>query len=493
MQFSFYSGGIRVTKPTQAIGLEELVDLIRNGTYDLVIQALRVQEDKKFQRQLKAQLDYVTPAGVFEPTRADENCAQRSGLIVIDFDDVENLPETAVQLAHDPFTRLLFVSPSGTGLKLFVEIETEREHKDYFNDLSFYFQREYELIPDASGKDVSRACFLSYDPNTYYNPDSTVWKYRGLTPPKKATKTKELVSTVSRRSTDGDTLSHVRLVVDRIEAAGIDITSSYSDEWLLIAFCLSTLGEDGRELFHRVSRFNPKYEEKDVDAKFTNAVRTCRFTNPAKFFSIAKDYGVDIRQRETVSGPAAFSGPQSGATLTPGEKPAKAKSPAAEAKGEGRDEISKRPRLSTALSSVIFDNDDFFTIQVKAGRSWVTCCDGYVFYIRYVTEDEQENVSWILEFQLEDETRNFTLELTNKEFLSPDAFDEAIASRGLALNAAKGELKLIRTYNFQRFGVKKAVKVIRFGYHEPSQTYFFSNKAFDGKILEPDANNIIHT
>ena len=44
-------------------------------------------------------------------------------------------------------------------------------------------------------------------------------------------------------------------VVEAVEATGIDITASYSD-WLAIAFALvSELGEGGRELFHRLSRF----------------------------------------------------------------------------------------------------------------------------------------------------------------------------------------------------------------------------------------------
>ncbi|MDQ1089018.1 DUF6371 domain-containing protein [Siphonobacter sp. SORGH_AS_1065] len=152
----------------------------------------------------------------------------------------------------------------------------------------------------------------------------------------------------------------------------------------------------------------------------------------------------------------------------------------------------KARRISTAETSVIYDTKDKI-IQVQSSKNWVTCCDGYLFYLRYVTEDEQENVSWIIEFLPINEKEKFTLELTNKEFLSPDSFDEAIASRGLALNGGKSELKLIRTYNFQKFGVKKAVKVIRFGYHESSNTYFFSNKAFNGQVIEPDENNIIHT
>ena len=47
-------------------------------------------------------------------------------------------------------------------------------------------------------------------------------------------------------------------VVERIEAAQVDIAPDYN-QWLSLGFAISDyLGEDGREYFHRLSRFNPK-------------------------------------------------------------------------------------------------------------------------------------------------------------------------------------------------------------------------------------------
>lgn len=484
MNFAFYQGGITNRFPTKNINLVELAALITSDRYKVVVLRLQAEEVVKNQKEIKKTLDYVTPGGTFHPYRQADYCQERSGLIVIDLDDVENLYATKIQLEQDPYARMIFVSPSGTGLKVLVAIETTKEHKDYFNDLSFYFQREYNLKPDSSGSDISRACYLSYDPDLFFNEGSQVWKYRGLKPQKE--ETKNLVSTENKkRSTGQKNLKQIRALVDQIEANGLDITTDYGKEWLLIAFSLSTLGEDGRELFHRVSRQNPGYDEQETDAKFTNALKESRFTNPAKFFSICQDYGMDI-------------------TLGKGKKAQAEGEPATEAATEGESQpeqpkpekaqpVKERSRrLSTAMTSVHYDDEEM-TLLVKSGKNWVTCCDGYFFYLRYVTEDEQENVSWIIEFQPFGKEQSFTLELTNKEFLSPDSFDEAIASRGLALNAGKAELKLIRTYNFQKWGVKKAVKVIRFGFHEQSNTYFFSNKAFNGEIVEPDENNIIHT
>ena len=63
----------------------------------------------------------------------------------------------------------------------------------------------------------------------------------------------------------GEALSAILALVDAVEASGIDITSTYS-EWLDIAFALvSELGEDGRDIFHRLSRFNQHYEHEETD------------------------------------------------------------------------------------------------------------------------------------------------------------------------------------------------------------------------------------
>ena len=52
-------------------------------------------------------------------------------------------------------------------------------------------------------------------------------------------------------------LPAILALVGAVEASGIDITPTYSD-WLSIAFALvSELGEDGRSIFQRLSRFNP--------------------------------------------------------------------------------------------------------------------------------------------------------------------------------------------------------------------------------------------
>lgn len=58
-----------------------------------------------------------------------------------------------------------------------------------------------------------------------------------------------------------DTGDDIEIVTQRIESARVDITEGYSN-WRDLGFTLSDqLGENGRDYFHRISRFYPGYSE----------------------------------------------------------------------------------------------------------------------------------------------------------------------------------------------------------------------------------------
>ena len=59
---------------------------------------------------------------------------------------------------------------AGDGLKWIIEIDTSRaSHLDYFLAITNYIKQTYGILIDQSGKDISRACFLPYDPNCFIN------------------------------------------------------------------------------------------------------------------------------------------------------------------------------------------------------------------------------------------------------------------------------------------------------------------------------------
>ena len=87
----------------------------------------------------------------------------------------------------------------------------------------------------------------------------------------------------------------VEALVCAVETTGIDITAVYSD-WLAIGFALvSELGEEGRPLFHRLSRFYPGYDMAEADRQYTVCLHDgSREISIATLFHIAKTHGIVI-------------------------------------------------------------------------------------------------------------------------------------------------------------------------------------------------------
>ena len=108
----------------------------------------------------------------------------------------------------------------------------------------------------------------------------------------------------SKGEGQGEALSSILAVVDAVEASGIDITPTY-DDWLSIAFALvSELGEDGRDIFHRLSRFYPGYDPAEADHQYTACLKDgSREITLGTLFHIAKSHGVVVG-REPMCSPS---------------------------------------------------------------------------------------------------------------------------------------------------------------------------------------------
>lgn len=94
-------------------------------------------------------------------------------MLALDFDGLPQPDTLREKLLQDEYfeTELLFLSPSGNGLKWIIPIDLlKATHLDYFNSISNYILHTYGLRVDPSGKDISRACFLPHDPNIFINP-----------------------------------------------------------------------------------------------------------------------------------------------------------------------------------------------------------------------------------------------------------------------------------------------------------------------------------
>ena len=172
-QFSYYQHPITNKTPYAEPTLFDLYHTIKYGHWRAKTEQLRAIPDKAEARQFKASnFDYVTFSGTFTE-RDGKKLKAHSNLMVFDFDHVPDLNELKEKLLNDEYfsTLLMFVSPSGDGLKWVVSIDVNKHaHETWFTSISAYLEHTYKMKPDPSGKDVARACFICHDPDVYINP-----------------------------------------------------------------------------------------------------------------------------------------------------------------------------------------------------------------------------------------------------------------------------------------------------------------------------------
>lgn len=87
----------------------------------------------------------------------------------------------------------------------------------------------------------------------------------------------------------------VESVVREIEQRSIDIAPNYKD-WVELGFALvDGLGENGREYYHRISRFYPIYQREETDQQYTHCLHSKgQGITIRSFFHLANQAGIPL-------------------------------------------------------------------------------------------------------------------------------------------------------------------------------------------------------
>jgi len=163
------------------MSVEDMLNRIKNQEQNKhldIISNLRNLPTEAEEKELKKHLPLICWSGTFLK-RTDKDCIKHSGLICLDFDD-ESFDSI---MQKKEYIYAAFISPTATGVKVLVRIpENIKDHGEYYLSLSDYFGLE---TIDEKCKNISRGCYLSFDPNMYFNPDAPIF-YKLL--PKKEVK-----------------------------------------------------------------------------------------------------------------------------------------------------------------------------------------------------------------------------------------------------------------------------------------------------------------
>lgn len=167
----------------QKVRVDYLYQCIRVPRTDVAekIARLRIIKglDAKMYATQKRELPFFV-CGMFTPAfRRKENFAYTE-YFVLDIDHVQekghDLGELKQRLVNDSRVVLCFISPGQDGLKLMFKLKSRCYdagiYSIFYKLFASMFSKQYNLqqVIDDRTCDVSRACFMSIDPDVYYNP-----------------------------------------------------------------------------------------------------------------------------------------------------------------------------------------------------------------------------------------------------------------------------------------------------------------------------------
>ena len=350
--FSFYRPPIDSTPiPTESLSLEEVyrritTDRTLQDNTETIRTLLHLEGEDRYKEEKKRLLPSVTFGGVFDyrhrdPQRLQEDKRRRletetdpqrasrlrrdietlegkrgllslSGYVTIDIDHISqsglSLEDLRDKLSRDRGTgvRLIFVSPSGDGLKLvcksYTRIGSSSQYEEVYQSLRHYINTGYSgktEIVDGSGKDVTRLCLLPFDSQAIlkdweecFHPE--LHPVPSRQPETSGTDYSRLLEEWEDSQGDG-----VEEIVRRVEESGLDIAPEYS-EYLPLVYSFTALGDRGLPLLHRVCRLSPKYNPEDTDRDWEECKKSGETQDIGYFVNLCKRRGIDVsRHRET--------------------------------------------------------------------------------------------------------------------------------------------------------------------------------------------------
>lgn len=171
--------------PLQKLSVEQLYASIRAPKQQTInqieqLRAVRPISNQQY-NELKKRLPYFV-CGIFNPAIRRKEHFGYTEYFVVDIDHISaksiNLEHLKQDLIQNQQVRLFFESPGKDGLKIMFKLKDRcydqaiysAFYKVFVNNLALKYN--LEQVVDIKTSDVTRACFISFDPDAHYNKDS---------------------------------------------------------------------------------------------------------------------------------------------------------------------------------------------------------------------------------------------------------------------------------------------------------------------------------
>ena len=249
--------------------LEHVAQRVKDGEKSIKERTARCRKlastDIEAYRDYKAyNMPAVISSGVFKEThQASGWDGQHTGIIVLDIDHIDNIAIVKENISQHPSVCMAFISPSGDGLKPFIEVsplpKTADEHNACFLQVSDHFTKRLDGIAsvemDRKCKNVNRLCYVSYDPDVHINFDACIpfeWD-------PSLTTEKPKRQHLPRQFQPSDN--------DRLEDALSHISADDYDVWIEVGMGLKSSGVDIM-VWDKWSQSSVKYNSTEVYKKW---------------------------------------------------------------------------------------------------------------------------------------------------------------------------------------------------------------------------------
>jgi len=243
---------------------------------------IKAQADPKIKGFMKSNLQAV----LFQCNTKDgkSNIIEYKPFIILDFDKIPNVSTNFNNICKDVYILLAFISPSGTGIKVLIELDfpyndsiienIESYHQFSFEKVKEYFEQKYNLKLDESGKNINRLCYLASEQDVYFNEDCSKFETNQLWLDSLKSKPNKMKSNIAKsnnqtklRPSSNDILT---IGYEYFKENSIDAFEDYKD-WLKLGFIIYNIhGKNGKDLYHRYSMLSSKYNPSDVDKQWLN-------------------------------------------------------------------------------------------------------------------------------------------------------------------------------------------------------------------------------
>jgi P4 family phage/plasmid primase-like protien len=169
---------------TQDYGAEEIIESIRtDNKLRQAVESIRDKfaaimtetgNDRKAAKEAVAESKRRLPAVLWSGRfgkRSSSALLQHSGLLCADLDELgDRIGEVRTSALKSLHLWALFLSPTGDGLKCVFRVPADaQKHKASFRAVERHVHDLTGVQIDESCSDVSRLCFLSYDPDAHFN------------------------------------------------------------------------------------------------------------------------------------------------------------------------------------------------------------------------------------------------------------------------------------------------------------------------------------